>query len=423
MRAQRGAIWLTLFLDLVGFSIIFPLIADLLTFYRERGDHLLELVDGLLLALWPGADDAQRLALLGGVIFGLFALAQFICAPIWGALSDRIGRRPVLLITVTGSLLSYVLLLWAGTFSLFVGARVLGGMMSGNAGVVSAAMADVSTNDNRLRNMALIGIAFATGFICGPAIGSAAYGLLPAMPPWELGAGLAITPFSTAALAAVGLSFLNLLWVAGRFTETHQEAARQRVPGPIDLGSRVRRLCLIYGCYTLLLAGWESTLVFALHDRMGLGGAWQGLIFVYMGLVSASVQGGIVRRLSRRVGSQRLARVGMLTAIPAFLLLALMTIWPSWALLLLAATGMMTSVGLCMPSLASLLSESASGAHQGRAFGRYRAMGAISRVIGPLIAGLSYFLLGPAIAYAAAALAALAPLAMTWRLPALTTRS
>ncbi|MFW5830080.1 MAG: MFS transporter, partial [Planctomycetota bacterium] len=189
--SNAGVVFLTLFLDLVGFSIVFPLFADIVAWYDGHADGMLAVVNSGLTGLVPWADDAQRQALLGGVIFGLFALLQFLCSPLWVALSDRIGRRKVLILTVLGNLLAYVLWALSGSFTLFVLSRILAGSMSGNIAVASAAMADISDDQNRIKRMALIGIAFALGFICGPALGAFAMAALPALPEWQLAGGLA----------------------------------------------------------------------------------------------------------------------------------------------------------------------------------------------------------------------------------------
>ena len=213
-------VFLTLFLDLVGFSIIFPLFPSILRHYLEADGGGLLLGGFLELAgRWGGPGEVSTMALFGGLLGALYSLLQFVSAPFWGGLSDRHGRRPVLLLCLSGLTLGHALWALSGSFTLLVLARAVGGFMGGNISVATAVVGDVTTRENRSRGMAVVGVAFALGFILGPALG----GLLaqadlaarfPGARPWG------VNPFSAPALLAFALAAWNLVWVWRAFPET-----------------------------------------------------------------------------------------------------------------------------------------------------------------------------------------------------------
>ena len=223
-----GVILLTVFLDLVGFSIIFPLFPEMLEYYLGgvgvvSGGEELSLLGQLIYTLqsMSGASGAQSefytQVLFGGLLGSVYSLLTFLAAPVWGALSDRFGRRQILVWTIAGTALSYVLWVVAGSFALLLFARVIGGLASGNISVASAAIADVTDARSRTKAMGMLGAAFGVGFIVGPAIGGGLStidltGVLSFVP--------GINPFSAPALAALVLALWNLVWVATRFPET-----------------------------------------------------------------------------------------------------------------------------------------------------------------------------------------------------------
>jgi len=218
-----GVIFLTLYIDLIGFSIIFPLVPDILSHYLSVEGHsgiLGTLVAGSeSVSGWLGKDRNFAAVLLGGVLSSIYALIQFLSAPYWGATSDRRGRRPVLLLTVAGTTASYLIWALSGSFWLFVLARLFGGLFGGNISVATAAVADVTDRKERAKAMGLVGAAFGLGLVTGPGIGAATaqWNLLEANP--EL-ASWGINPFSVPALFALGLSIINLGWITAKFKES-----------------------------------------------------------------------------------------------------------------------------------------------------------------------------------------------------------
>ena len=178
-----GVLFLTVFVDLVGFSIIFPLFPEMLDHYVER-DGAESLIGSL--AAWLGEftshpdPDRQRLyttALFGGILGSIYSALQFVFAPIWGRLSDRTGRRPILLISISGLALAYLVWVFAGSFELLLLSRVVAGIMGGNISVATAAVADITGEKDRAKGMGMIGAAFGLGFILGPAIGGMLSGI------------------------------------------------------------------------------------------------------------------------------------------------------------------------------------------------------------------------------------------------------
>ena len=175
-KSTMSIVFLTLFLDLVGFSIIFPLFPSLAKHYLQYdGDnYFLNLIFNSVSSLTAAGgvtDKISGIVLFGGALGALYSFLQFIAAPLWGTISDRIGRKPVLLVSVFGLAVSYLLWFFSGSFTTLIIARFIGGIMGGNISTATAVVADVTTSKNRSKGMALIGIAFAFGFILGPAMG------------------------------------------------------------------------------------------------------------------------------------------------------------------------------------------------------------------------------------------------------------
>lgn len=428
-RHTLGIIFLTLFLDLVGFSIIFPLFPAMLEYYLPNGAGDGSLLGQLIapiaaLAERSGAEDPRFMTavLFGGVLGSLYSILQFICAPLWGAYSDRVGRRKVLLITISGLALSYVAWFFAASFWVLILARALGGAMGGNLSVATAAVADTTTREKRSSGLAIIGIAFGLGFIVGPAIG----GLFAKINLVERISGaeaFGINPFSVPALVSLGLAILNLVWVARRFKETLPKEKRGqpserkglavfklfRSPTPAT-----RRTNLVYLIYMLAFSGMEFTLTFLAVERFDFSPTQNGGMFVFIGFVLILVQGGIVRRLAKPVGEKRLAVVGLASGTAAFLVLANAQ---GLGLFFTALAIMALSIGLCSPTLSALVSLYSNEQEQGASLGIFRSAGSLARAIGPISAAVLYFAYGSQNAYLCGALLILAPLVMALGLP------
>ena len=415
-------IFVTVLIDLIGFSIIFPLFPAMLEYYLAKEP------DGSLfhrLVAWLGevsGDDAYLPVLFGGVLGSLYSALQFLCAPFWGSLSDRKGRRPILLLTITGIALSYVLWFFSGSFAILIAARLLGGLMSGNISVATAAVADSTTPENRSRGMAVIGIAFGIGFTFGPAIG----GTLSQINLLDFAPGLeawGVNPFSTAALGAFLLSVFNLFLVVRRFPETlidRATGATQRTINVLKLFAPkaipgVNRTNLMYFVFFFAFSGMEFTLVFLAADRFGFGPLDNAWMFVFVGFTMAFVQGGIVRRMVPRVGEKKMALAGILLTLPGFLITGLAG---STGTLYLGLAFLASGGALVTPCLGALVSLYAPVERQGEVLGVFRSLGALARAVGPILACLAYWRFGAETPYIAGAVLLVIPLALGAGLPA-----
>lgn len=427
-RRPFGVIFLLVLIDLIGFSIIFPLFPGILAHYLEvEGPD--SLVGGLVQLLGavpvvPGvAPEFLTTVLFGGILAALFSLLQFVGAPWLGALSDCWGRRPVLLLTSLGTALSYLLWVFAGQLWLLLVARILGGLMAGNISVASAAIADVTKPEERAKGMALIGLAFGLGFTMGPALGS----LGAHYPPsswWPDAAAWGLHPFSTPALLACALSLANAAWIYLRLPET-LSPERRRAKGeregrlfalfhpPTPAVARLYQVGLVY---FLAFSAMEFSLTFLAAERIGYGPSEAWRIFAFIGVVLLVTQGGIVRPLARRVGEKPLALAGMVSGVTSLTVLAF--VQPPWGWLFyvgLLFQGL--SAGLVNPSLSAMASLYAGPREQGATLGAYRSLSALGRVGGPIAGAVVYWWLGSTTLYAGCALILLVPLALSFTLP------
>jgi MFS family permease len=426
-RLSLGVVFLTIFIDLLGFTIIFPLFPAILDYYlRVDGSGgglgwLLAQIDAF--ARLAGSHGNYREVLFGGVLGSLYGILQFLFAPIWGALSDRHGRRPVLLITVAGTTLSYVLWFFSGSFLFFILARLIGGAFAGNLSVATAAVADVTTRENRAKGMGIVGVAFGLGFLFGPAIGSiAAFHDLSANHPRL--AQLGVNPFSLPALLSLAFSLTNLLWIWFRFKETldpaHRDAAEHiRIRHPLHElivaeAGPARRTNWLYFIYTLSFSGMEFSLPFLAAERFHYRPTDMFKIFVFLGLVLILTQGGIVRRAVPRYGEKRVLLAGLLGMMVGIALVGLAQS-SVWLYTGLAAIGI--GSGLINPSVSALVSLYSPAAQQGRMLGVFRSLGSLARAFGPIVACGLYWWLGATTTYLLAAAVLLAPWLLALPLP------
>ncbi|MBK1880271.1 MFS transporter [Pelagicoccus mobilis] len=420
-----GVIFLTIFIDLVGFSVIFPLFPSMLDYYLE-----LDGKDGLLGWLLEQlghvsqlADGSERFTpvLFGGVLGSLYATLQFFFAPLWGSISDKYGRRPILFYTTLGTCLSYILWMFSGNFALLIVARLIGGAMSGNLSVATAAVADVTTRENRSKGMGMIGAAFGLGFVTGPAIGGAC-ALLNPVETWPELAAYGINPFSFVALVAVVLSLVNFFWIRARFVESlppekrgHDLAERNPIKRLLaPQAAPVRKTNFAYLVYILAFSGMEFTLSFLGVERFGYTPLDITKMMVFVGFILIIVQGGIVRRMAPKVGEKRTAAAGLILVSIGLATLAA----ASTQGLLYTGLGFMAfGSGLCSPTLTSLISLYVSDKEQGTALGVFRSIGSLGRAIGPLAASFVFWWFGSSNLYWAGAAMVLCAALLSFRLP------
>ena len=422
-----GVIFLTLYIDLIGFSIIFPLGPDLITHYLQtdgQGGTL-----GWLLAQSNavahafGRDNAFAAVLFGGVLSSFFSILQFIFAPFWGAISDKRGRRGVLLLTVAGTGLGYLVWVLSGSFWLFLLSRIVTGAFSGNLSVATAAVADVTTRAERAKAMGIVGAAFGLGLVTGPTLGAFTAPLNPLIHHPSL-ARFGINPFSVPALIALGLCLVNLAWIYLRFRETlspaaRAEAAEPRIRNPLAaiLGlsnGAVRRANLVAFVYSLAFVGMETSLTFLAAERFGYTARQNGYLLGFLGLCSIVTQGYIVRKLLARVDEIRVLNSGLIFSAAGLLAIGFAAQpWMLYAGLACLATGS----GLVNPATSGLISLYSGPQEQGRVLGIFRSLGSLSRAVTPLLAGAAFWLFGSRSVFIAGALLSAGAFGLSTTLP------
>ena len=423
-----GVIFLTLYIDLIGFSIIFPLVPDILAHYLalegEAGvlGMLMTVTEGLATAFGKSSNFAA--VLLGGALSSIYALLQFVFAPFWGAASDRLGRRNILTYTVAGTALSYVLWVVSGSFWLFVAARLLGGIFGGNISVATAAVADVTTREERAKAMGLVGAAFGLGLVTGPGIGAitAQYNLLDNNPSL---AAYGIHPFSVPAIIALVMSVVNLIWIRARFDETLKEENRSdrverlRLRHPLkamqEIESPAIKLINFVGfSFALAFCAMEFSLTFLGQDRFGFTARENGIMLAFLGFCSIITQGVIVRRLLKTRSEISVLLSGLIFATIGF---ALVGITPNVTTLYLGLAVLALGAGLVNPATSGLISLYAGATEQGRILGIFRSLGSLARAITPIAAGVMFWMMGGPTVFAAAAALSLGSWWVARRLP------
>jgi len=383
------AIFMTIFIDLIGFGIVIPL----LPFY---------------------ALNYQASALEVTLLSTVFSLMQFIFAPFWGSLSDRFGRRPILLFSIVGNLVSYTVFAFAGSLWVLFLSRIMAGTFSANFGAAQAYIADITTQENRSKGMGLVGAAFGLGFIFGPAIGGV-------LSPYG---------FEVPGLAAVGLCVVNLFFAWFFLPESYPKEAREKAPrqktakpGPLTLFRNVLilktdrkhtfTLIMFFFLTVLAHAVYESTFALLMATQMKFDARQVGYLFTLVGVTTAIIQGGLIGKLTQYFGSRKLIVTGLLLASAALVILPLNT---AGSLSLLITVTVLYALGLALfsPSANALISTSAGEHEQGKVMGISQGFASLGRIIGPIWGGLAFGTLGPAAPFHSSAALMILSLALTW---------
>ncbi len=359
-RSPLIVILTTVFIDLVGFGIVIPV----LPFYAEGTKF----------------NATPRMV---GLLFASYSIMQLIFSPILGGLSDKYGRRPVLLISIIGTGIGFLVIGFAQTLSMLFAGRILDGITGGNISTAQAYVADVTTKENRAMGMGMIGAAFGVGFIFGPAIG----GILS---HW----GIEV-PF----LFAAGLCFANALLLYFKLPETvtaqhpaKNRAARGRGFTQLFDSLKQPRLGFVLTIYFLFVVSFSiMTTSFSLYTmfRFGYDARHTGYLFAYVGIIAVIIQGGLIGRLVKRFGELPLVIVGALCF--AISLFAVPFVGPAaGGLGALLVGGGVFSMGnsLATPALTSLASKSAEAEEQGTILGVTQSVASLARAIGPFLAAV-----------------------------------
>ena len=350
-----GTIWLSVALDLVGFGIVLPI----LPLYAERFDAS------------PGVI---------GLLVASFSLAQFVCAPIWGRVSDRVGRKPVLVLSLAGTAVGSLLTGLAGSLWLLFAARILDGISGASVSVAQASVTDLAPPSERPRLLGLLGAAFGLGFVAGPAIGA-----LAALGGPEV-------PF----LVAAALAAVNAVVAAVRLPETRpapgfggdSTAERRRIPSRAD---GLRGYLLVAFVSLVAFSAFEATFALFGERRLGLRLASTGIVFTVIGVLIAIVNGGLVAPAVRRLGEEGTLRIGLLLNAGG---LAILPFVDSWALLAPALVLLTTGQGLVTPTLSATVAGRVDADRRGAALGAQQSAGGLARVVGPVAGGFAFERIG-----------------------------
>ncbi|MEH2449096.1 MAG: MFS transporter [Nostoc sp.] len=380
-------LFLTVFIDLLGFGIILPI----LPLYAEQF----------------GAKPNEATLLIA-----IYSLMQFLFAPLWGSFSDRYGRRPILLLTLLGSVIAYTGLSFANSLWILFIARSLAGIMAGNIATAQAYIADITTPINRARGMGIIGAAFGLGFIIGPAIG----GLL-------IGSDADNANFHLPSLFAAGLSLLALLCALMLLPESLNSETKAKIKAYRYRQQRLNLLhlsqrpqfCMLVGIYflvTFAVAAMDSTLALWSKQQLNWGPQQTSYLFAFMGIVSTIIQGGLIGFLKKHLGEIKLLTLGILG-----LGLGLLLIGFSQSLILLLVSTALVAWGISVsqPILNSLISQMTPPEEQGQILGIASSCSALARVGGPTWAGASFMKFGSSAPFLSGALVVLVALTLSLR--------
>ncbi len=379
-------------------------------YYQQQGDGLLAWAMGNLQALLPEVSDERMAAFFGGLVLSTYALLQFFSAPFWGRLSDRIGRRPVLLMTTIGNLLGYLVWVFSGNFLLLLIGRLINGFAAGNISTLTAAATDLTTPEKRTRIMGAIGATFGAGFMLGPAIGGIAFATLPDLDGLLWG----LNRFSSIALVSAFLALLNILFILKLFPETRKESSQPQSE-KVSLSSikALKPLSLAYFIFMVSFTGMELGLIFMVEELLGFRPGDISWLFVAIGLTSIIIQGGVVRRMSAKVNDKSFTVVGLILFTGGMLLLASISIYPANWLAFLGAIVVSLGFACVFPATSSWVSKLAPDDQQGAAMGRIRSLGALARIVGPLGCAALYFAFGAPAAFIVFAALLVIPLVLT----------
>lgn len=362
-RSPLFVIFTTVFLDLVGFGMIIPLVG---VYGRHFG------AEGLLL----------------GLLGAIFPIMSFLFSPVWGALSDRYGRRPILLISLVGSTLAYLGFAYADSFWVLFATRLFAGAFAGNISAAQAYIADITSTEDRAKGMGMIGAAFGLGFMLGPPLG-----------------GIAAAKISLGAPGVIAsvICGLNAIAAYFRLPESLKPENRRKGKSKSYLPFSRERMqfvakhpyfwvILIQNFLTIFaFSNMEQTFSLMFQTKFGFetgeAGYRTGLVLMFSSLIGAILQGGLIRKLVPKHGEVRLLSIGLVSQFIGMIGFPFMPTYASYFLIVIPwAIGS----GLINPTLSSLASKSATSSEQGQALGLFQSMGSLGRVFGPFC-GLTMF--------------------------------
>jgi DHA1 family tetracycline resistance protein-like MFS transporter len=361
---QLPALFLITFINLVGFGVVLPVFP----FF------------GSMVQATPGQTTLAMAA---------YSLGQFVGAPLWGKLSDKYGRRPILIASLIGAVLSYVIMAEARDIWVLGASRLFGGLMAGNIAAAFAYVGDITTPQNRAKAMGTIGAAFGLGFIFGPAIGGLIAGNTPDL------SDFAIVGYTSAAITAVAALAAYFFLPESLTAERRAEANVAR--SDLKMAEVLAAKPVIWALMALSLlvigaaAMMETTLAFFAHDDFGWGPSDVGLSFGAVGLISAALQGGAAGPLARRFGSAPLAIAGVAAHAVG---LAMLATAGSSAAMIAGLAVLAIGLGLFNPAFQTLTSDQTNDGDRGLVMGLTQGASSLGRVLGPAVSGTIYQSLG-----------------------------
>jgi len=430
MSSQREksilkTVFISLVIDLLGFTVILPLFPSLLEHYDTHDQtavyrFMKSTVQNFRSMIGVPETENIDSVLFGGMIGSLFSLLQFLNSPVFGALSDVHGRKIMIVTSLIGSSLSCLLWAVSDNFATFLFARTVAGLSEANVSISTAIIADLDDKKSRTQGMAVIGIAFSIGFICGPMIG--AY-FTHVFSGHKFFVGPAIFGFV--------ITVIDVVYVSVCLPETLPESKRassvsgsikdfRHLLNPVSLFkfssvkslsesksvNSVRKLGFIYFSYLFLFSGLEFTLSFVAYKRFNFTRMDLGKMFAVLGCTMALVQGGYIRR--KMVGNEKkLAIKGLLLLIPGFVIIGLANqVYLFHAGLFLFSFAAASVV----PCLTSMVSNFGTESEKGKLMGIFRSLGALARATGPIFMSSLYWIHGATFTYLLGAFLLLVPL-------------
>jgi MFS transporter, DHA1 family, tetracycline resistance protein len=369
-------LFLTTFVNLVGFGIIIPL----LPFYAQTF-------------------GASPFAI--GLLFASFSLSQLVASPVLGDLSDRYGRRPVLILSLLGTVLSFVMLAMAGSLAMLFVARIIDGVTGGSITTARAYIADVTTEENRARAFGLLGAAFGLGFIVGPALGAAFSHISYTAPIWA------------AAVITVLATLLAWLWLPETVHHVQAgggspwKAVREMAGRP-----HLRMLLSVDFIYWTAFAVYQTTFALFGALRFGFDVTHTGYLLAAFGALGVIVQGVLVGPIVEALGARRTLAIGLIFAAIGWGGSALTFSVPVFVLMLIPGA---IGIGLCNATLSTLISNAAGPHEQGRVQGAAGALESLGRTMGPIWGNGTLQAYGEGAAYGSAAVVLLGAAALTTR--------
>uniref|UniRef100_A0A0K0E4U1 MFS domain-containing protein n=1 Tax=Strongyloides stercoralis TaxID=6248 RepID=A0A0K0E4U1_STRER len=408
-----GILTIILILDLIAFASILPLFPSIFERYSNKDDKdfLLQIIDSLITLIQDilkiPTDSRYNLVLYGGFLGSLYSFLQFICFPIFGGLSDVYGRKPILIVSIIGSLISYFFWFFADTFTIFFISRIIGGLTKASTSIGIAIAADICDSKKKVKGIALIGISFSVGFIVGPLIGA-----ILSTNTTNIRKDIPVAIFS------IIISLIELIIVIFFLQETllirkqklndiYQKVILYINPKSLfnydaingsinkEKHENIKSLSRSYFLYLFFYSGLEFTLSFLTHQKFAFNSGDQGKMYLYIGILMIILQGGILRKIPSERQLKTII-ISLIIIIPAYTIIAFSN---SMFTFRIGLTMYSVASAFIVPCLTSMVAEMCSDSIKGTTMGVFRSLGALARAIGPIFTSSVFWLMGSTFCY------------------------